>query len=220
MIRRMIKDLVSPNTLYYPGCLTKYVLKDLMNNYEKLLNKIGVNFIKLENIEHCCGSPAKNAGYKKDYEELVEHNRNVFKEHGIKRIITNCPSCHKILSNSYPDFEIKHVLELIYEKRKKLKNKLDEKVSYHKPCHLILEKEPLKLLEACGYEVINMNNMCCGAGGGLKTNNPKLANKIAKMKLKSAEDKIITSCPLCYAHLKENTSKEVLEISEVLLECL
>ena len=77
------------NIVYYPGCVTKYVYKDLLNNYRKLFNKIGLDFIELKDLEKCCGSPVINAGYPSDYKDLIKHNKKKFEEAGVKTIITN-----------------------------------------------------------------------------------------------------------------------------------
>ncbi|MGC8812542.1 MAG: heterodisulfide reductase-related iron-sulfur binding cluster [Candidatus Aenigmatarchaeota archaeon] len=69
------------NILYYPGCLTKFVAKELGENYRKILRSIGIDFIELKDLEFCCGSPALNAGYKEDAKNLAEKNFKVFKEH-------------------------------------------------------------------------------------------------------------------------------------------
>jgi len=57
---------------------------------------------------------------------------------------------------------------------------------------------------------------------GVKSNEPELANKIAKDRIEQAKKtgaKILcTNCPLCYLHLKENAKeievKELIELFE------
>jgi Fe-S oxidoreductase len=75
-----------------------------------------------------------------------------------------------------------------------------------------------------GFKVIELeknkkDSFCCGAGGGLKGNRPELANNIAKNILDNVKTKkLITTCPMCYAHFKENSKDiQVLELSEVLV---
>jgi Fe-S oxidoreductase len=68
------------------------------------------------------------------------------------------------------------------------------------------------------------NSLCCGGGAGLKTNNPELADKIAKKRIEQAKavkvDKIVTTCPLCFAHLEENSDIQVFEFSHVVGDAL
>ena len=80
-------------------------------------------------------------------------------------------------------------------------------------------------MKALDFEVIESkktreDTSCCGAGGGLRNNAPKISSKIAKLRFKDVSTKkLITCCPMCYHHLKENAPKdvEVLEFSQVLL---
>ncbi len=239
-----ISSAGSGNTLYYPGCLTKYVSVDIEKNYEQILRKAGVDFILLKELELCCGSPAYNAGYTDDFLDLIKKNLQVFREHDVKRIITNCPACYKVFSTDYgehsKDWNIKteHATKVIWDAIKSGKLKISrcfsEEITYHDPCHLGrhcgIYEEPREILKAVGFSIKEMANnrenaFCCGAGGGLKTNQPEISNEVAKQRVKQAEDtgtkKIITTCPLCYHQLKENSKNmEVSELSEVLIKCL
>jgi len=62
-------------------------------------------------------------------------------------------------------------------------------------------------------------SLCCGAGGGVKSNYPALANAIAQARLAQVENsRLCTACPLCYAHFKENAGDiHVMEFSEALI---
>ncbi|MEM4245396.1 MAG: (Fe-S)-binding protein [Candidatus Nanoarchaeia archaeon] len=228
MFRGILSKLTSGNTLYYPGCLTKFVLKDVEENYKKILNQLKIDFIMLGEMEFCCGSPVLNAGYEEEYKELVQKNREVLKKYGIGKIITNCPACYKVLKENYPEIKVEHVTQTIWKNIEKLKLKsFNEKITYHDPCHLGRHSgvydEPRYILKALDFEVVEINNnrensMCCGGGAGLRTNAPNTSSKIAKMLGEHIKtDKVITTCPLCYVQLKENTNKEVLEMSQVLV---
>jgi len=233
------KKLAGSNILYYPGCLSKFVLKPETENYKKILEKLGVEFIMLPN-ELCCGSPVFNAGYEKEGIKLARKNLKMFKEHNIGKIITNCPACYKTFKeyeNMLPDWdiEVEHITKTIlnYLKRKKVHYNKRERVTYHDPCHLgrhsNIYEEPREILELLGYEIAEMKNsrnesLCCGGGAGLKTNNPELANKIAGKRIEQAKnigvDKIITTCPLCFAHMAENSDIKILEFSHVVADAL
>jgi len=231
------------NTLYFPGCLTKYKLKDVMENYKKILGIMKIDFITLPN-EFCCGSPVFASGYDKDARELARKNLNLFKEHNIGKIITNCPACYKTLKDYKEmlpewDIEVEHITATILKflennKRKQIDLELGkEKITYHDPCYLGrysgFYEEPRKILALLGYEVIEMKHnkkeaLCCGGGGGLKANNPKLAADIAKKIWKEAENikvsKIVSTCPLCFIHLGENSQIEVEEFSKTILNSM
>lgn len=238
-IRSFFKNL-GMNTAYYPGCLTNYVLVSEANNYRKILERIGVDFIVVPE-QICCGSPVLNAGYEKDARVLARKNLELFKKYSVKKIITNCPACFKTFFKDYKemlpdwDIEVEHVITTIlnYLRKKRFDKAEREKVAYHDPCHLGrhlgVYDEPREVLERLGYEVVEMrnfreNSLCCGGGAGLRVNSPELASKIAKERVRQAGDvgvrKIITPCPLCFAHMAENSDIEVLEFSHVVAEGL
>jgi Fe-S oxidoreductase len=232
------------NTLYYPGCLTKYVSVDIEKNYQAIFRKSRIDFIQLKEIEQCCGSPVYNAGYAEDFRNLIKKNLQVFKEHNVTKIITNCPACYKVFSKDYPEnsrewnIKAEHATIVIWNAVKngklKVKKCFSEEITYHDPCHLGrhcgIYEEPREILKAIGFSIKEMANnredaLCCGGGGGLKTNQPAISNRIADMRIKQAEEtgvkKMLTTCPLCYHQLKENCKNlEVYELSEVLIKCL
>jgi Fe-S oxidoreductase len=233
----MFKELLNrilgmvSNTLYYPGCLTKYSEPHLEENYEKILKKMDIDFIMLREQELCCGSPAIRAGYRYDFNDIKNKNLNLFKQYGVSRIITNCPACYHMLKTEY-GLKVEHITQTVLKNITRFdKGKFSgEKITYHDPCHLgrysDIYDEPRKILEYLGYEVVELKDnkeksMCCGGGGGLRGHDLSTAKKIAKARLKDVKTKrIITPCPMCYAHLKEaakDTEVEVIEFSEVLI---
>jgi len=240
LLDKLLNMLLDTNTLYYPGCLNKYVTKRISHNYETILQKAGINFIKLSGTELCCGSPALNAGYSQDFKELAQKNYNLFKERGIKKIITPCPACYYIFGKKYAetlenwDITVEHATQTIHKAlndgRLKIKMKIKEKVTYHDPCHLgrrsRVYEEPREIIQMLGYEIVEMKDnkkkaMCCGAGGGLKNNNPELSQQIMNRRIKQAKElrikKIITPCSMCYKQLR-NSEIEIKELSEVVVD--
>jgi len=230
---------VSGNILYFPGCLTKEVLKKEFENYKEIFNKLGINYITLSEEESCCGLPVLNAGYRKDARKVAQDNFKLFKERKVYKIITSCPSCFHMFKSVYPslirdwDIEVEHATVSVFNviKKKRIKNLQREVVSYHDPCHLgRYEKifdEPRKVIEMLGGEIIEMkhnreDSYCCGGGGGLRANFESTAKKIAKKRLSHLDKsvkRLITPCGLCYSQLREGDT-EVLEFSTFVLEKL
>jgi Fe-S oxidoreductase len=241
----ILDKLLGGNVLYYPGCLIKFVARDLADNYKKVLRKIGVDFIELREKELCCGSPALNAGFKETAKSLAKKNFEVFKEHRVKKIITSCPACFKTLSQDYPhlvenwNIEVEHIVQTILKILKKGKIKLEKKVgkvvTYHDPCYLArhsgIYEEPREILEFLGFKIEEMKfnrkeTFCCGGGAGVQSNYPELANRIAKERISQAVETkakiLVTTCPLCYLHLKRNLENDIkiVEFSELLTKIL
>jgi heterodisulfide reductase subunit D len=225
--------LIGEKVLYYPGCLTKGVLKEEFENYKEIFNKLGIDFVLLGGEELCCGLPVLNAGYRKDAKKLAAKNLKIFKEKGITRIVTNCPSCLHMFDDVYPklvrdwDIPAEHATVVILNrlKSKGIKWKgVDEDredVAYHDPCHLgrysCVYDEPREVIELLGGRIIESRftrerSLCCGGGGGVRANFEKLAKGVAVERVKSFSDevkKIISPCGLCYANLKSASDKSV-----------
>jgi len=236
MFKRWLEKLAGSNTLYYPGCVTHYALSDVERRYEDLLRRAGVDFIVLPGETLCCGSPVKRAGYTADFEELKAKNLKIFNRFSVRKIITNCPGCYHTLKQDY-GLETYHVTQVLLERgsggareqgsRGEFSSAPQLPITYHDPCHLGrwsgVYDEPRQLLASAGWTVAELpdnreQSLCCGAGGGVKSNFPDLADAIACQRLAQVENKrLCTACPLCYAHLKENANGvEVLEFSEAL----
>lgn len=232
----------SGNTLYYPGCLTKFVAQDILANYKKLLEMSGDDFIILEDKEVCCGSPVLNAGFPEDFKNLAEKNLATFKEYNVKKIVTGCPACFDMLNNKYRevldeqwDIEVEHLTTYLLRKVRSGKLKLPElkiKATYHDPCHLGryggIYEEPRELLKELGADLREMvlnreNAFCCGAGGGVQSNNKELAEKIAGERVEQAvateAEYLITPCPMCTYNLRNSSGQriKVIEFSQALL---
>lgn len=232
--KNLLEKVAGGNTLYYPGCVTHFVKPELEENYKKILQKLGIDFIVLPDDFNCCGSPVLRAGYKKDFKDLIEKNKKVFEKYSVKRIITNCPGCYNILKKHYDNVKVEHMTQVLNKNINKIKKKDDkdiknnEKITYHDPCHLgrysDIYEEPRNILRAVGYEVEELPRnrekaMCCGAGGGLKANNEPMANIFAKRVLSQVKTKkLVSPCPLCFNQFKQNSKDvEIVEFSELLI---
>lgn len=217
--------------LYYPGCLTKGVLKEQFENYKEIFNRLGIDFVLLSDKEACCGSPVLNAGYKKDVRKLAKKNFDIFKKNKITKIVTNCPACYHMFKEVYPtlvrdyNIEVEHatitILNALKKKRIKWKGTEEDRevVAYHDPCYLGrysgIYEEPREVIKLLGGKIIEVKNnrenaICCGGGGGVRANFPEIAKEAAKKKVAEIGNKvgkIISPCGLCYANIKSATDK-------------
>lgn len=235
ILSKILDKLSIKNTLYYPGCLTKTVLKNIQKNYEEILDNIGIDYIKLKDEEYCCGSPVLRAGLREDFEDIKQKNIKIFKDKKIGLIITNCPACYNMFKFEYKiedyGINIEHITQTLKRKEKKLdKNNKNLDVIYHDPCHLgrlsNIYEEPRSILKniGCNVKELSQNrekSMCCGGGGGLINNNPELSKTIAKNVLSEInENSCLTSpCPMCYYQFKNNSENiNVKEFSEIILD--
>lgn len=244
---KLVKKIFRRNTLYYPGCLTKFVGKDLLENYRKILHKIKVDFIELKELEACCGSPVLKTGFVEDFRVLAEKNFQVFKQHSVGKIISNCPACVFTFKEHYPkilgerwDIEVEHITQAIKNSKFQIPDsKFKSTATYHDPCHLGRQlgiyDAPREIIKQLGFELIEMSfskelSFCCGGGGGIKAANPELSEKISKERLFQTQETgariLVTACPMCHLHLQEQIKKlnginiQEKELSELILETL
>ena len=207
-----ILGLFGKKTLYYPGCLTKGALKEQFENYKEIFNRLRIDFVLLSGDEVCCGLPILNAGYRKDVKKLAKKNFDLFKSRGIKRIVTNCPSCYHTFKEVYLkfvrdwDIEVEHATVSICKALRKKRIDLrgvgvrgigvsgegGELVAYHDSCHLGrysgIYEEPREVIERLGGKIFEFhfnreNAFCCGGGGGVRANFPEVAKKVAAKKI-------------------------------------
>ncbi|MEK6935415.1 MAG: (Fe-S)-binding protein [Nanoarchaeota archaeon] len=231
-------------TLYFPGCNAYYKNKTYAELYKKIFSKLGIDFKTLQKY-NCCGLKALEFGYETEARKLARKNFDSFQENNIRKIITSCPGCYKMLlsyKEMLPDWdiEIENTLGLILEKLadnpRLIKRKVEESITYHDSCylgrHCNIYNEPRQILELLGYKIEEMteskqNSMCCGGCGGLTITEPDLADKIAKQLLLQAKRLKIKKMVVCsldnYILLKKNSGEfniKILEISEVIAKAL
>ena len=168
----------------------------------------------------------------------------LFKERGIKRIITSCAGCYRTFKKDYGDkleeIEVLHSVEflddIIANKGVELK-KLDINTTYHDPCHIgrhmgVYDAPRRILNKISNFIEIKTNRdgaMCCGAGGGVRKGFPELSLEMAKNRVKEAEDTgaqyLVSTCPFCYRNLSDainalNSDLKMVDLVELFLESL
>lgn len=214
--------------LYFRGCTAREKQTSIQDATEKLLDLAGVDYHILDD-EKCCGSVLLRTGFEKEAQEQIKKNSEVFKG---QKILTSCAGCYKTLKEDYDGLDVIHVSQLLNDliNEGKLKfNKKDLNVTYHDSCHLgrhcEVFDEPRNVIESLAnlveMENIRENSLCCGAGGGVKSAYPELADEMAKLRLAQATDTkcdtLITPCPFCKVNL-ENDDIEVLDLTEFLVK--
>ena len=228
--------------IYFRGCVVREKLPEIADATEKILKKAGIKHEIIED-EGCCGSFLLRTGFQDD---AIEVMKETLKELEGRKILVSCAGCYNTLKNDYKnllgvELDVIHTSQLfsqLIRAGKLTLQKTPMKVTYHDPCHLGRHSgvydEPREVLEAAA-ELVEMKDSrershCCGAGAGVKSAFPQTANKIAKKRIKDAEntgaDTIATACSFCILNLKDtlkNSSEnnenvlKVKDLSEILL---
>ena len=239
-------NLFERETLYLPGCFTSSSLKSSINNYERVLKKLGISF-RTFNDSFCCGAVLEESGYEKEARKLARDNLKLLEEKGVKHIITSCANCYRFLTNNYRDmmpnwnikteFILEPVLQALKSDKFKIGDFFNEPIFYYDSCYLAryssFYETPREILKLLGFNVLELvenksETRCCGSCGMLPVTNLELSNKIAREFIKDLKKakikKIITADSQAYKHLMDNLKKEdevqVVEFSEVLCESL
>jgi len=226
--------------LYFKGCTGREKLRNIPDSVEKLLNIMGIDYHTLDN-EGCCGSFLLRTGFEEDAKNVMKKNLDEFKD---EKILTSCAGCYKTLKENYneyfqADLDVVHISQLLRDlinegefKENKQLFKDNITVTYHDPCHLGRHSgeydAPREIIRNFAnlkeMENIRENSICCGSGGGVKSAYPEISKKIAINRVKEAQstgaELILTSCPFCKLNLGENSSIEVLDTSEFILNCI
>lgn len=214
--------------LYFRGCTAREKETSIQKATEKLLKLAGVDYHILDD-EKCCGSVLLRTGFLKEARKQIEKNTEVF---GDELILTSCAGCYKTLKEDYDNVNVIHISQFLNDLIKEGKlnlSKTDMEVTYHDSCHLGRHMEifddPRQVIESVAsiveMENIRENSLCCGAGGGVKSAYPEIANQMADSRIRQARETgcttLVTSCPFCKLNL-ENEDMEVIDLTEFLVK--
>lgn len=205
----------------FTGCMVDKKLPDIGHDLMEVLEANGIE-VDVPEEQVCCGSPLINTGQSKYVQELVDKNKEVFKDYDT--VITVCAGCGATLKNKHPEYgselNVMDISEFLIDKLDYDKmNDLDMKVTWHDPCHLSrgqdIRDEPREILENIkGVEFVEMQHpcQCCGAGGGVKSGEPEIALTLASDKARKIKDTgaeaVITICPFCQLNLQDGLDNE------------
>ncbi|MDX1696882.1 MAG: (Fe-S)-binding protein, partial [Thiohalobacterales bacterium] len=141
-------------------------------------------------------------------------------------------------------FKVVHILELLDELRKegrlKLSGKEMRRLTYHDPCQIArrggVVEQPRNLLNMLTDNFVEMPehgtmNWCCGAGGGVSSNERADDLRLTVFKRKKAQldaihpDAMVSACSNCRIHLEEGLEEyhmdlPVLSLTETIAEYL
>jgi len=231
------------DTLLYLGCLPSYLLKDTARAAYLVLQKLGVEFMLLED-EGCCGTYIYESGSVDAARDLFRRNLDRFRSLGIRRIVAPCNGCFKCFKYFYPDLlgetglEVRHVADVVHERLRQdtgVLRRVTRAVTVQDPCRLSrgegMTQPPRDLLTWCGAEVNELPEnrgeaACCGAGGGIRSVYRDLSARMAERLLSAAAtETVVTACPFCefnlnYAAREMGLARKTVSFLSVVLESL
>ncbi len=238
--------------LFYIGCVGSYDErgKKIARAVGNLLVKAGLSIGILGDKENCDGNEVRTLGEAGLFQFLAEKNIALFRDLGVKKIITLDPHAFNTFKKDYPalgaDFQVYHYTQalapLIQSGKIPLKE-LNDKVTYHDPCYLGRHNgeydAPRKILKTIpGIELVEMdrsreNAFCCGGGGGnfftdiLGGGEDSPSRIRAREALDTGAEIIAVACPQCAKMLDDAVKIEqlddrlkVMDVAEIVTGCL
>jgi len=101
---RHIKDVPDAEVLFWVGCMGAYddAGKAIATALVKVLRAAGITFGTLGTEEKCCGDSARRLGNEYLFQSLAQENIALFKQYGVRKIVTICPHGYNTLKREYP----------------------------------------------------------------------------------------------------------------------
>ncbi|MBC7962066.1 MAG: 4Fe-4S dicluster domain-containing protein [Steroidobacteraceae bacterium] len=238
--------------LFYVGCAGSF---DSRNKHVSvamalLLDKAGISWGILGKDEKCCGDSVRRLGNEYVFDKMTRENVEIFKDRGVKKVITQCPHCFSTLKNDYRQYglelEVIHHSELLRNLVQDGRLKLDKTATelgttvFHDSCYLGRHNDvydaPRQVIEAAtGKAPVelerNRNNaFCCGAGGGRMWMEEHTGERINLTRVKEAlqekPDTVCVACPYCMTMFEDGLKDvnaagvKVRDVAEVMAEAL
>jgi len=225
---RTFPTVTNADVLFFVCCSTAYDIRnrEIARTMAQIFNKMGVNYATLGTEEWCCGDHMLRLGEKGLFEELAQHNIEMFKKFGAQKIVTLSPHCYNTFKNDKPyadeKLNVQHYTEFLAEAiqqgKIRFSKPVKKKVAYHDPCFLGKRNEiydaPRQILQAInGLELVEMkrtreSSFCCGGGAGRVWTEEALQEKRpcvdrVKEALELGVDTIAVACPFCVTTLED-----------------
>jgi Fe-S oxidoreductase len=236
--------------LFYLGCVGAYDIrgKKMAQSVATLLSSLGVSLGFLGKREMCDGNEVRALGESGLFEFLAKKNIALFKERGVKKIITLDPHAFNAFERDYRelggDFEVYHytqILAPLMTSGNQTEDRVEARVTFHDPCYLGRYngeyEAPRRILKAVpGLELVEMsqnreNAFCCGGGGGnfftdiLGGGKDSPANIRVRQAFETGAQVLAVACPQCAGMLDNAVKAEGLEeevqvrdIAEIVLD--
>lgn len=214
----------------------------------QLLDSAGVSWGTLGREEKCCGDSVRRLGNEYVFDRMARENVALFKERGIKKVITQCPHCFTTLKNDYRQYglelEVIHHSQLLHQLIQSGRIAPDRqtvawgRTIVHDSCYLgrhnnVYDAPRALIASVTGSvpEEMERNRehaFCCGAGGGRMWLEETIGERINLNRVKEAltlePDTICVSCPYCLTMFEDGLKDvqaegiQVRDVAEVLAE--
>jgi Fe-S oxidoreductase len=224
---KVLDGETTADTLFFVDSISSYDdrMLDITKATVKILRKAGIDFGILGQNEKDSGNEVLRFGEELLYRELRDHNVEMIKQSGAKRIVTADPHAYNALKNDYPDLgiPIEHITEVVARciKTGALKlNPVEDAANiytYHDPCYLgrhnkVYEAPREALTAIPNLKLSEMlrsrdRSFCCSGGGLMLFYEPEEEERMGvlrvKMAAKAGANVMVTACPFCMVNMED-----------------
>jgi len=223
---RWKQEAAGEDVVLYPGCLAEYVYPEMAESARDTLAAAGLS-VALAAEPVCCGIPALYLGDRETAAALARRTIEAVERAGEGPVITICPTCHAALTRHFGELLAgdeawraraeglaarTHDFSSFMWARDVPGRDGAARVTYHDSCHLKrgagVWTEPRRLLEAAGYDLVEMKgaDACCGFAGSYSFDHPEVSARMLEEKLAGIEATgaglVATDCPGCVLQLR------------------
>jgi L-lactate dehydrogenase complex protein LldF len=241
LTRLPYRDRVQPSRVdgepltIFASCMVDRVQPQAAVALERIATAAGFN-VGFPKGQWCCGLITANAGDFKGGAALhASLTDSLVNSKGL--IVTPSASCFGAYTLDAPDWgaevaedvrsrmrdSTRFVLELVTNNSDLVDAEpMSLKIAYHDSCQSLrqlgLKSEPRRLLEAAGYEVVDIPDIanCCGFGGTFSLEWPRVAARLAQWKLdaiaKTGCTVVASDNPGCLMHIEAAARKRGMEL--------
>ncbi len=223
---KVLNGPVAAETLYFADSITSYDdrIQAIGRATARILSATGEDFAILGAAEKDSGHDVRRFGEEVLFQALRDHNTEVIKDSGVKRIVTSDPHAFNALRHDYKDVPpVEHISQFVaraigagWLRLNPLENG-DNVYTYHDPCYLgrhnQVYDEPRAVLDAIpGLKRVEMSrcrdrSFCCGGGGLMLFYEPKEEERIGVQRVRMAAEAganvIVTACPFCMVNMED-----------------
>jgi len=224
---KILDGETTADTLFFVDSISSYDdrMQKITQATVRILRKAGIDFGILGKEEKDSGNEVLRFGEELLFRALREHNIEMIKKSGVKRIVTADPHAFNALKNDYPDLDIpvEHISQVVARSIKTgaLKLKPAEDASkvytYHDPCYLGRHNgvydAPRDAINSIPQvrtsEMMRSKDrsFCCSGGGLMLFYEPEEEERMGalrvKMAAKAGASVIVTACPFCMVNMED-----------------
>jgi glycolate oxidase iron-sulfur subunit len=207
------------------GCMLNYVYPEIAASIMHILELHGVDII-LPRSQLCCGTPVLAYGDMEAARALARRNVKCLEPDKVDAIVLGCASCELTMKRDYPVLlkgaeqfskKIYDISEFIHDFLGYSNLALDERITYHDPCHLRwgrgVSQPPREILrQSCRFVEMERAGECCGLGGSFSLTHYDVSCALGKAKIdavrESGADIVATACPGCILQLQDQLAQQ------------